>query len=228
MTPDSFTAEVRLFAWLAEMARARSVSIEIPNGSLATSVIARALRAAGLSETIGVSGVARLAVNKRYASAGDVIKPGDELALIPPVSGGAGPQVRITSEPLDVAALHAQVTTPGSGAIVVFSGTAHGADKLYLEAYEEMALLRIEEIAEQLLRRYRLEAVAIEHRIGDVPPTEPTVVVAVSALQPSAAFSAAHEAIDRIKVEAPIWRLEIDDGFRSWDRGDPSAFLREA
>lgn len=228
MTAGSFTAEVRLFAWLAELARSRSVSIEIPNGSLATSVIARALRAAGLSETIGLTGVARLAVNRRYAAAGDVIKAGDELALIPPVSGGAGPHVRITGEPLDIAALHELVTTADSGAVVVFSGTAHGTGRLYLDAYEEMALLRIEEIAEQLLRRYRLAAVAIEHRIGEVAPPAPTVVVAVSASQPSAAFSAAHEAIDRIKVEAPIWRLEIDDGLRSWDRGDPSSFLREA
>lgn len=224
----TFTAEVRLFAWLAELAHSRSVSIEIPEGSEATSVIARALRAAGLSETTGVTGVARLAVNKRYAAAGDVIRAGDELALIPPVSGGAGPHVRVTGDRLDVAALHQLVASPDCGAVVVFSGTAHGADHLYLEAYEEMALLRIEEIAEQLLRRYRLGAVAIEHRIGDVPPPDPTVVVAVSAPQPSAAFSAAHEAIDRIKVEAPIWRLEIDDGFRSWDRGDPSVFLREA
>ncbi|MBI5310438.1 MAG: molybdenum cofactor biosynthesis protein MoaE [Actinobacteria bacterium] len=225
---ETFTAEVRLFAWLAEMARSRTVSIEIPHGALATSVVSRALRAAGLSQSIGVTGVARLAVNKRYAAPGDVIKAGDELALIPPVSGGSGPHVRITPEPLDVTAMYTAVTTPDSGAVVVFSGTAHGADRLYLEAYEEMALLRIEEIADQLMRRYRLEAVAIEHRVGDVPPPEPTVVVAVSALQPSAAFSAAHEAIDRIKVEAPIWRLEIDDGFRSWDRGDPKVFMREA
>lgn len=223
-----FTAEVRLFAWLAEMARSRSVSVEIPEGALATSVIARTLRAAGLDETLGVAGVARLAVNRRYAAAGDVVRRGDELALIPPVSGGGGPHVRITGEPLDVDALHRLVSTTASSAVVVYSGTAHGADRIHLEAYEEMALLRLREIAEQLLGRYRLEAVAIEHRVGDVPPPEPTVIVAVAAVQPSAAFSAAHEAIDRIKVEAPIWRLEIDDDFRSWDRGDPQAFLREA
>lgn len=228
LSAGAFIAEVRLFAWLAEMASSRSVSVEIPDGAIATSVIARTLRAAGLAETLGVAGVARLAVNRRYAAAEDVVRPGDELALIPPVSGGCGPHVRITGEPLDVGALHDLVVTSDSSSVVVFSGTAHGADRIHLEAYEEMAELRLSEIAEQLLGRYRLEAVAIEHRIGDVPPPEPTVLVAVSAQQPTAAFSAAHEAIDRIKVEAPIWRLEIDDQFRSWDRGDAQAFLREA
>lgn len=227
LSSAGFTAEVRLFAWLAEMARSRSVSVELPEGALATSVIARTLRAAGLSESLGVTGVARLAVNRRYAAAGDVVRPGDELALIPPVSGGGGPHVRLTKEPLDVAALHDLAASAASGAVVVFSGTAHGAGQIHLEAYEEMAMMRLTEIAEQLFGRYRLDAVAVEHRIGDVPPPEPTVVVAVAAAQPSAAFAAAHEAIDRIKVEAPIWRLEIDGDFRSWDRGDPHAFMGE-
>lgn len=225
LSAGSFTADVRLFAWLAEMASSRSVRVEIAEGSPATTVVARALRAAGLSDALGVAGVARLAVNRRYATAGDVIHRGDELALIPPVSGGGPPHVRVANDPLEVAALHDLVNTTASSAVVVFSGTAHGAGQIHLEAYEEMAQLRLEEIAEQLMRRYRLEAVAIEHRLGDVTPPEPTVVVAVSAQQPAAAFSAAHEAIDRIKVEAPIWRLEIDGGFRSWNRGDPRAFM---
>lgn len=218
-----FTAEVRLFAWLAEMAEARSVQIELNGETRAETVITRALSAAGLNEGLGIAASARLAVNQEYAKADTIVRDGDELALIPPVSGGAPPHVRIRTDPLDVAALHDLVGTDRSGSIVVLSGCARGADRLHYEAYEAMADRRIHAIADDLLLRYRLEAVAIEHRIGELPPGEPAVVVAISAVQPPPAFAAAREAIDRIKDEAPIWRLECDGDYRSWVRGDPSS-----
>lgn len=217
---DPFNVEVRLFAWLAEMAQMRSVAVELSGDAPAEAVIAKALKAAGLSDGLGVAESVRLAVNRDYATAGTIVCEGDELALIPPVSGGAPAYVRIGPEPLDVTAVHNLVTTGRSGSVVVLTGCARGADRLHYEAYEEMALARIHAIANDLMQQYRLEAVAIEHRTGELPPGEPAVVVAVSAVQPPPAFAAAREAIDRIKAEVPIWRLECGGDYRSWVRGD--------
>ena len=218
--PERFTAEVLLFAWVAELADTRSVSVELPRGVRASAVIARTLKAAGLDETLGASDSVRLAVNRDYATAGYIVEPGDELALIPPSSGGAPVHVRITGERLDLQSLYDQVMTDGSGAIVTFTGTPLDVNLLHYEAYEEMAQLRIEQIVTELMQVYKLEAVAIEHRTGEVPLNEPSVIVAVSARNRAAAFTAAREAIDRVKAEAPIWKLEVDAGYRSWVRGE--------
>lgn len=220
---ERFPAEVRLFAWLAELARTRVVRIELPRGASAEQVIAQALKVAGLSDAPGVAGCARLAVNHEYAEVGTKVRPGDELALIPPVSGGAPPHVRVTEEPLDLLALHELVRTERAGAIVVLTGHARGADELHYEAYAEMAATHAQSIAEQLLRRYKLETVAIEHRVGELAAGEAVVAVAASAAEPAAAFAAAHEAIDRIRAELPVWRLEREGGYRSWVRGEPIA-----
>lgn len=216
---ERFTAEVLLFAWVAELADARSVSIQIPRGVRAATVVARALKTAGLDETLGTSDSVRLAVNREYVGPSHVIEPGDELALIPPISGGAPVHVRISAEPLDLQKLHDLVITDGSGAVVTFTGTTREVDLLHYEAYEQMAVQRIERIVDELLATYKLDAIAVEHRVGDVPLNHPSVIVAVSAPHRPAAFTAAREAIDRIKAEAPIWMLEVDSGYRSWVRG---------
>ncbi|MFY9488478.1 MAG: molybdenum cofactor biosynthesis protein MoaE [Solirubrobacterales bacterium] len=223
---ERFTVEVRLFAWLAELADARSVVVELSRGVRASVAIARTLKAAGIDETYGASDSVRLAVNKEYVTASHVIEPGDELALIPPVSGGAPVHVRISPEPLNLQTLHDLVMTNGAGAIVTFTGTTRDVHMLQYEAYEEMAQIRIEQIVIELMERYKLESVAIEHRVGDVPLNEPSVIVAVSARHRPAAFTAAREAIDRIKEEVPIWKLEVEAGYRSWVRSDRPGFKR--
>lgn len=218
---ERFTVEVRLFAWVAELADTRSVSFEVPRGVRASTVIARALKTAGLDDTLGLTDSVRLAVNREYVTASHIVEPGDELALIPPISGGAPVHVRITAEPLDLQALHDLVMTDGTGAVVTFTGTTRDVSMLQYEAYEEMAQQRIEQIVIELMETYKLESVAIEHRVGEVPLSQPSVIVAVSARHRPAAFTAARDAIDRIKAEAPIWKLEVDSGFRSWVRGEP-------
>lgn len=216
----SFTVSVRLFAWVAELAGTREVDVQLERGACAGQVIANALRAAGLEQGFGLADSLRLAVNREYVPASHVVKPGDELALIPPVSGGAPVHVRITGDRLDTQRLHDMVVTPESGAVVVFTGVTRDVELLSYDAYEEMAQLCIERIALDLLERYKLESVAIEHRTGEVPLSDPSVVVAVSAGHRPAAFTAAREAIDRIKAEAPIWKLEVESGYRSWVRGE--------
>jgi MoaE-MoaD fusion protein len=152
-----------------------------------------------------------VAVNREYATADEPVRAGDEIALVPPVSGGAGPvrRVRVTAEPLDLAALAAAVRDPRAGAVVVFEGVTREVPELDYEAYAEMAAVRIEAIAAEEAARHGLCAVAIEHRTGTVARSEPSVIVAASAPHRGEAFAGARALIDRVKAEAPIWKVEV-------------------
>jgi molybdenum cofactor biosynthesis protein MoaC len=140
------------------------------------------------------------------------VSEGDEVALIPPVSGGAtaASHVRVTSEPLSVDELASAVARPGAGALVVFCGTTRDVESLEYEAYAEMASERIAAIVDDCIAHHGLEAAAAEHRVGTVALGEPSVIVAVSAAHRGEAFAGAREAIDRIKAEAPIWKVEVE------------------
>jgi len=153
------------------------------------------------------------AVNREYAGPDTPIGAGDEVALVPPVSGGSDPgavrRVRVTGEPLDLAALAAAVRDPRAGAVVLFEGVTREVEELDYEAYVEMAEPRLAAIAEEEAVRHGLCAVAVEHRTGTVPLSEPSVLVAVSAPHRGEAFAGARAVIDRVKAEAPIWKVEI-------------------
>jgi MoaE-MoaD fusion protein len=139
------------------------------------------------------------------------------------VSGGSPAagvvRARVSADALDLVALARAVGDPGAGAIVTFQGTTREVDMLEYEAYSEMAEPRIEEILRDCVERHGLRAAAAEHRVGEVPLGEPSVIVAVSAAHREEAFAGAREAIDRIKAEAPIWKKEISDGGESWVEG---------
>jgi MoaE-MoaD fusion protein len=156
------------------------------------------------------------AINREYADAGTRIAPGDEVALVPPVSGGAGVvrSVRVTGEPLDVAALAAAVRDPRAGAVVLFEGVTREVAELDYEAYVEMAGEKLATIAAEEAERHGLCAVAVEHRTGTVPRGEPSVIVAASAPHRGEAFAGARALIDRVKAEAPIWKVEVDGADR--------------
>jgi molybdopterin converting factor subunit 1 len=219
---------VRLFAILRERAGAGEVEIELDDGATAADAL-EALRAeprlAGALNRMPV----RLAVNREYAAPGTPLAPGDELAAIPPISGGAGPtpvessfetvRAAVSAEPLDPAVLSRWVGRPEAGAIVSFQGTTRDVDRLDYEAYMGMAERRIVGILERCVERHGLAAAAAEHRVGPVPLGEPAVVVAVSAAHREEAFMGAREAIDRIKAEAPIWKREVEGGKAHWVEG---------
>jgi molybdopterin synthase catalytic subunit len=132
---------------------------------------------------------------------------------VPPVSGGDGAvrSVRVTGEALDVAALAAAVRDPRAGAVVVFEGVTRAVPQLEYEAYAEMALERLRAIAEEEADRHGLCAVAVEHRTGTVALGEPSVIVAASAPHRGEACAGARALIDRVKAEAPIWKVEVGE-----------------
>ncbi len=209
--------EVRLYAILRERAGTERVEIDLDEGATAADALDALRRLPGLEllERLPV----RIAVNREYADPGQALAADDELALIPPVSGGGAVHARVTAEPLSPAALTEAVGRPEAGAIVSFQGTTREVERLEYEAYTEMAGERIAAILRDCVERHGLEAAAAEHRVGTVPLGEPSVVVAVSAAHRPEAFAGAREAIDRIKAEAPVWKKEIEAGEGRWVEG---------
>jgi molybdopterin synthase catalytic subunit len=159
------------------------------------------------------------AVNKEYADRDRDLEDGDEVALIPPVSGGT---FRLSTEPLSLDAVVDEVRSPQAGAIATFTGTtrmqSRGRTVLHLdyEGYEEMAEQVMREIAEELKSRYDLCEIAIHHRTGRVDIGEASVMIAVSAPHRQDALAACKDAIDTLKSRVPLWKKEFYEGGEEW------------
>jgi molybdopterin synthase catalytic subunit len=192
---------IRLFAMLRERAGAREIELELPEGARVRDALDRLDDLAGGLPLV-------MAVNRDYADGDSPLSPGDELALIPPVSGGETVPAVVTTAPLSLDALVERVRDPRAGAVVTFQGVTREVDSLDYEAYVEMADERIRAIVAEAVQRHGLCAAAAEHRVGNVPLSEPSVAVAASAPHRGEAFAGAREIIDRIKAEAPIWKRE--------------------
>ncbi len=204
--------QVRLFAALRERAGSGRLDVEVDPGS----TVADVWPALGLGdEPTGLL----YALNREYVEPRAVLSAGDEVAVIPPVSGG---DFRLSDAPLSIDAAVAEVRDDGAGAIATFVGTtrAHsrGRDVLHLEyeAYEGMAEQVMATLAEELKGRHELSKVAIHHRIGRVDIGETSVVIAVSAPHRQAALAACGEAIDELKVTVPLWKKETYVGGEEW------------
>ena len=205
---------VRLFAMLRERAGAREVTLQLPDGARVGDALAEL---GSIAEGLPLV----MAVNREYADEDQVLDSGDELALIPPVSGGeaAVQHVRVTRDPLSLDALIDRARDPRAGAVVTFQGVTREVERLEYEAYAEMAEEKMATIVSEAVERHGLCAAAAEHRLGDVPLSEPSVAVAVSAPHRGEAFAGAREIIDRLKAEAPIWKKEIDGDEGRWVEG---------
>ena len=159
------------------------------------------------------------AVNKAYAERDRPLADGDEVALIPPVSGGA---FLLSDEPLSLDRVVDEVRDERAGAIATFTGTTRiqsrgrSVEHLDYEAYEGMAEAVMAEIAESLQARYELCAIAIHHRIGRVGIGDTSVVIAVSAPHRGDALAACKDAIDTLKERVPLWKKETYDGGEEW------------
>jgi MoaE-MoaD fusion protein len=201
---------VLLFATLRQRAGADSLELDLPDDATAADALAALGQRDGLAEVIGRLPL-RVAINREYVPDSTALSAGDELAVIPPVSGGAGPLARVTGDALSVERALSEAASPAAGATVIFMGTTRDVDALDYEAYSEMAEERMARILAECIERHGLKGASAEHRIGTVPLGEPSVLVAVSAPHRAEAFAGAREAIDRIKEEAPIWKTEAGE-----------------
>jgi molybdopterin synthase catalytic subunit len=203
---------VRFFAGLRERAGSGSRTLQLADDA----TVADVWPALGLGEQ--PAGLL-YAVNRAYAAPETALADGDEVALIPPVSGGG---FRLSAEPLSLDAVVREVGRDEAGAIATFTGTVRNRsrdrDVLYLEyeAYEGMAEETMSALAEELRRRYELTAIAIHHRVGRVEIGQPSVVIAVSAPHRQDALAACKEAIDTLKQTVPLWKKEVYEGGEEW------------
>ncbi len=203
---------VRLFAGLRELAGTGRRELELQDGASLGDVwpaLALGDEPAGLL----------YAVNRTYAEPGQSLVEGDEVAVIPPVSGGA---FRLTQGPVNLTAVVVEVVDERAGAIATFLGTvraqSRGRDVIALEyeAYEEMAEEVMAEIAADLQDRYALCKVAMWHRLGRVEVGETSVAIAVSAPHRQDALAACADAIEALKAQVPLWKKELYVGGEEW------------
>jgi molybdopterin synthase catalytic subunit len=204
--------QVRLFAGLRERAGWSERSFEIGAGTRVTDVWA--LLDLG-DEPPGLL----YAVNHEYAGEDRLLESGDEVALIPPVSGGA---FRLTDQPIDPSSVVEEASDPRAGAVATFLGTTRVESRgrtvqhLDYEAYAGMAENVMAEIAASLKERYDLCEVAIHHRTGRVEIGDASVVIAVSARHRQDALAACKDAIDTLKEQVPLWKKEVYEGGEEW------------
>jgi molybdopterin synthase catalytic subunit len=214
---------VVLFAKPRELVGRPTVELDLPAGATAADAWAQ------LSDRYALGPLPRsfrCAVNSEYAAWEDGLKEGDELAVIPPVSGGAIGQeralVELREEPLDPQAISARLRTDADGAVVTFSGIVREHSRgrtvraLVYEAYGSMAVRQMEELAEQASRRWAIGQTAIVHRVGTLSVGEVSVVIAVAAAHRGEAFDACEWLIDELKRSVPIWKKEIYTEGEAW------------
>jgi MoaE-MoaD fusion protein len=173
-----------------------------------------------------------VSVNQEYADAKSALSHGDEVAFLPPVSGGEsenGDIFRLVREPIDTQQIAEALKAPEDGALVVFDGFVRdnfkGHKTLYLEyeAYEAMAWAKIREIGAAMRQKFSVRQVAIVHRLGRLEVGETSVLVAVASAHRAAAFDACRYAIDTLKRTVPIWKKEYFVGGAVWAEGEPVA-----
>ena len=209
--------KVNFFALYRERAGRRQTTLDLSPGTKVSQMIdeVRHLFPDLAPPTVNIV----VAVNTEYAGPDMVLHDGDDVALIPPVSGGED-MIEITRQPLNPEIVTAKVRRDANGAVVTFLGTtrlfAEGKKVLYLEyeAYEEMALKEMEKIRGEICSEWSIEDIAIAHRIGRVDIGEISLVVAVASPHRKEAFHACHQAVDLLKEKVPIWKKEFfEDGY---------------
>ena len=219
---------VLVFGVLKDFIHGDSSQLDLPDGATVQTVL-DLYRGLSANHHDLWSSVA-VAVNRQYVTAAHVLSDGDEVALLPPVSGGspdATPRVSIVHSRIDA---HTTVTTlerPEDGALVIFDGmvrnNSRGRRTLYLvyEAYEEMALDQMRSLRAQALADFSIRDVAMVHRLGKIEIGESSVLIAVASAHRAAAFDACRWLIDTLKKTVPIWKKEYFEDGAVWADGEP-------
>ncbi len=221
---------VRLFAGLNDLLGQRHVTLELAEGA----TVAQLRDQLGQEYPAVTPYLTSLvcAIDEEYVTSDYALHDGDEVALIPPVSGGGADAdegwFQVTSEPLDGERLMKAVRRDESGAVVLFSGVARDNSEgrrvraLEYDAYPSMAEKKLREVADEVRARWPITGIGVLHRTGRLAIGETSLLVAVSAAHRREAFEACHYAVDRIKQIVPIWKKEIwEDGDGAWVGGHP-------
>jgi molybdopterin synthase catalytic subunit len=230
------------FASASDILGAAETVVELPApttlAGLKTLLEGRHPQLAGLWSRLAI------AVNGDLRPDDTALRDGDEVALLPPVSGGsdradggpggADPTAVLTEEPIDSGEILRRVAHPTCGAVVLFAGTVRAShrgrtvERITYSAYRAMAGDRLREIAARLERRYPGARVAIVHRLGEIAVGEPSVLIAVASPHREAAYAASREALERLKAEVPIWKREHYTGGESSWREEESLVVTPA
>jgi molybdopterin synthase catalytic subunit/molybdopterin converting factor small subunit len=228
---------VLFFGVLKDLLSSSGESVTLPEGATVAQLMEQLRNGVGTHHRAGSAGhpvwaALAVAVNREYAVASAVLHEGDEVALLPPVSGGAGvaavaPIVALTREHIDRDALVAALQQPGDGAVVVFDGivrdNTRGRKTLYLdyEAYEEMALEQMQKLAREAGERFAIDRVGVVHRLGRLEIGESSIVIVVTSAHRAAAFDACRWLIDTLKRTVPVWKKEHFTDGAVWKDGEP-------
>ena len=228
--------EIKLFATLKDRAGQGTIGVSVSDSADVNDLLQ--MTAEAFPNLAAALPTALVAVNKAYASRDTKLEPGDEVALFPPVSGGAEAlessptYFNVTKDEVDLDVIQEHLTQPEIGAIVTFTGYVRGqTDReglpgatryLEYEAYEDMALKKMSQIAEEIWKRWPLvHGVAIIQRVGKLDVGQVTTIVScASAHRDQGSFEAARYGIDRLKEIVPVWKKEVDDQHNFWVEGD--------
>ncbi len=226
---ETIALRVRAFALLRDALGTGDLKWTLPAGATVADLLASLSAAypdAGLPDRRFT-----VAVNRAYAAPDQRLRDGDEVALIPPVSGGSGRLFEVVDRPISIEEVAARVAAPEHGAITLFVGTVRGVtggaagpggqvrltDHLEYEAYAEMAEATLAQIAAEAQQRWpAISAVSIVHRVGRLEVGDISIVIAVAAAHRRDTFDACHYIIDRVKQIAPVWKREVGPDGAFW------------
>jgi MoaE-MoaD fusion protein len=218
---------VLFFGALKDVVKRAGETVDLPEGARVRDVLCHYAREAPRLEAMASS--LAISVNREYSGLDRVLREGDEVGLLPPVSGGlveAGGEVRIVRARIDAQAVVARLKQPADGAAVIFEGVvrdnSRGRRTLYLdyEAYEAMALKQLESLAVEARKRFGVRGASIVHRLGRLEIGETSVLIVVAAAHRGAAFEACRWIIDMLKKTVPIWKKEYFEDGAVWADGE--------
>jgi molybdopterin synthase catalytic subunit len=208
------------------MLSSESQTLELPPGATVDAVLSH--YSALLPQQPKLWSTLAIAVNQSYAPSGCLLRDGDEVALLPPVSGGGSESaIALVTEPIDAAGLVAGIKQGEDGAVVVFDGIVRNNTRarrtlfLVYEAYQEMALRQMKALAEEAIALHGVRRVAMVHRLGRLEVGETSVLIAVSSAHRAQAFEACRWLIDTLKKTVPIWKKEHFEDGAVWADGEP-------
>jgi MoaE-MoaD fusion protein len=218
---------ILFFGVLKDLLGRTAETIDLPEGARVRDVLLYYVRQVPALEAMSKS--IAISVNQEYSVMDRVLSEGDEVALLPPVSGGtaeSGDEIRIVREKIDAAAVIARLKQPEDGAVVIFDGVVRdntrGRRTIYLdyESYEGMALLQMQSLAAEARTRFEVREVSMIHRLGRLAVGETSVLIAVGAAHRAEAFDACRWIIDTLKKTVPIWKKEYFEDGAVWAAGE--------